>query len=405
MLLAPLWQIHTINRGMPQSHNDLLPRWVGIRAAFRGEDPYSAGVLREIQTAYYGRPLTSADAGIEPQGFYEPAYAVILLGPFALLPWNAARLAFLVIAPLLLAGGLWLCIREFTSSSRVAWIATTLTFASWPVMWALRLQQLTLFTAAFVFLAYFLIVRGHDIPAGALLAAATFKPQLVDALILWLGLWALLQRRYRLLGSFICAITVLLIPTEIVVPNWFPRWVHYVAAYPHNGNTALPLVLILGRVPGLLFTLALVFMSALVLWSLRFATALSPSFGFAFSLLLATALCVTPTKLPVIYNQVLLAPAAVVLASWKPASCYSGLVRSLTIVAFGWGFASVLFAVVGEGLWGPSGFLMELPFQVFLVPMNYLLPVVATLALLIQHWDLQPRTSSTHPQGIAVTVA
>jgi len=399
LLLASLWQIHVINRVMPQDHNDLLPRWVGVRAAFRGENPYSADVLRELQTAYYGRPLTTADAGLEPQGFYEPAHAVILLRPLALLPWKAARLAFLVIAPLLLAVGFWLCIRAFTLSSRVAFIATSLTLASWPVMWGLRLQQLTLLIAAFVFLACVLIVRGHDISAGMLLAASTIKPQLVAPLILWLFLWSVLQRRYWLLASFVGAMTALLIPTEILVPNWFPRWIHYVAAYPHNGNTAMPLVIALGKMPGLLCTVALVLASAFVLWRSRSAAASSPSFGFAFSLLLATALCVTPTKLPVIYNQVLLAPAAVILACWKPSGYYSRLVRSLAVGAFVWGFVSVLIAMAGESILAQSSPWIGIPF------LNVFLPVAATVALLVQYWDVLETAQSIQPERIAVTVA
>jgi len=378
MVVVCFWHIHMIDRNMPQNRNDLLPRWVGIRAAMRGEDPYSAGALREMQTAYYGRPLTAAESGIEPQGFYHPAYAVIVLGPFALLPWSAARLLFLVIAPLMLAAGFWFWARELKGSTQVAWIATCLTLASWPMMWALRLQQPTLLTAAFVFIAYAMIVRGRDIPAGILLAASTIKPQLVGVLILWLFLWAVLQRRYRLLASFVCAMAALLIPTEILVPDWFPRWIHSVAAYPHNGNTAFPLILGLGHSPGQLLTVALVSMSAFFVWKLRSVGAQSPLFGFAFSLLLAVALCVTPTKLSMVYNQVLLAPAAVILACWNPKGYVLGVTRCMALLPFVWGFMSVLIAVAGETIWGPSEIWIGLPFK------NLLLPAVASVALLIR---------------------
>jgi len=394
LLLASFVHLHFINQipgkhGLRSINSDLLPRWVGIRAAFRGEDPYSPAVLRNIQTAFYGRPLTLADRGVDIQGFWYPAYAAVILSPFALLPWSAAPLAFLVVVPLLFIVALRLCIGAFESSRKVAWIATLSITVSWPVMWALRLQQPTVLTAAFVFLAYFLIVRGHDIAAGLLLVASMIKPQLVAPLILWLLLWAVLQRRYRLLASFLCAMTALLIPTEILIPNWFPHWIHSVAGYAENTGSALPLIAAAGRIAGLVATTILVSLSASVLWRLRSSNPQSPQFGFAFSLLLATALCVTPTNLGMTYNQMLLAPAAVLLFWWKPARNNARLVRRGMIGVFAWVFVAVLVSFAGDML-RPSNLWIKLPFE------NLLLPVAATVALLVQYWDALQTTSSVH---------
>jgi len=397
--LAGLWHVHIIDRGMPQSHSDLMPRWVGIRAAFRGEDPYTPGVLRDIQTAYYGRPLTPADERrVDPQGFFYPAYTAIVLGPLALLPWNVARLAFLAVAPPLLVAGLWLCIRALKSASHLAWIATAFTLASWPAIWGLRQQQPTLLTAAFVFLAYFLIVRDNDIPAGALLAASTIKPQLVAPLILWLFLWSVLQRRYKLLVSFTCAMTALLIPTEILIPHWFPHWIHSLTSYQAVGNNALPLVFVMGSVPGLLATVVLVSVSVYVLWRLRFADVQSLHFGVAFSLVLAAALCVTPIKLAIIYNQMLLVPAAVLLFCWKPVGYHANVARCLAIGLFVWGSLAVPLAVIAENILGPSDFWDALSFH------NILLPVVSTVALLVQYWDVLQATPSAQPDEFATAM-
>lgn len=404
MLLASLGHLYFINQ-IPEKHgirninSDLLPRWVGIRAAFRGEDPYSPAVLRNIQTAFYGRPLTLAERGVDQQGFWYPAYAAVILSPFALLPWNVVPVAFLVVVPPLLIVALWLCNRALMPSHKVIWIATLFTLVSWPVMWALRLQQPTVLIAAFVFLAFSLIHRGYDISAGLLLVASTIKPQLVAPLILWLLLWAVLQRRYRLLVSFLCGMIALLIPAEILVPNWFPHWIHSVATYQMNTGSALPLVALAGRIAGLLATAALVSVSALFLWRLRLADPQSPQFGLAFSLVLTTALCITPTNLGITYNQMLLAPAAVLLFCWKPGGYYRRLVRRATIGVFVWSFLAVLVAVAGESIIKQSAVWIKLPFE------NFLLPVAATAALLVQYWDVTRTTSSTQPEEFATAMA
>lgn len=403
-LLAALGHLHFMNHkpeihGLQNLNSDLLPRWIGIRAAFSGEDPYSPGVLREIQTKYYRRPLTPADQGIDQQGFWYPAYAAIILGPFAVLPWNAANLAFFIAVPPLFIAGLWLCIRTLEPSREVVWIATSFTFVSWPVMWALRLQQPTLLAAAFVFLAFSLIVRGNDIPAGALLAASTIKPQLVAPLILWLFLWAVLQRRYRLLASFTCAMAALLIPTEILVPNWFPHWIRSVATYSDNTNSAWPLVCALGNTPGVVATVALVAVSAFVLWRLRSADPQSPYFALAFSLVLATALCVTPTKFAIIYNQILLAPAAVLIFCWKPAGYHANVARCLAMGLFLLLFFVLFLTVLIESIFGPSKLWYVLPFG------NIPLPAAVTVALLVQYWDVTRTTSSTQPEEFATAMA
>ena len=94
-IAAPLWHLHIFDRNMPLQKNDLVPRWIGTRDALHGMDPYSPAVTREIQTAYYGRPLTPADR-VDGQEFFYPAYLVPLLAPLTWLPWHVARLAFLI---------------------------------------------------------------------------------------------------------------------------------------------------------------------------------------------------------------------------------------------------------------------------------------------------------------------
>ncbi len=39
LIVAPMWHLHIANRNYPTSKSDLVPVWVGIRAAFHNQDP------------------------------------------------------------------------------------------------------------------------------------------------------------------------------------------------------------------------------------------------------------------------------------------------------------------------------------------------------------------------------
>ena len=374
-IAAPLWHIHVVNRDMPPRRNDLITRWIPMQAALRyGQDPYSPQATRQIQTAYYGRPLTPAD-DMEPQGFAYPAYLVVLMSPFARLPWTAACLGFVLIAPPLLFLSFWACMRSLNipvTRGKTA-LAAFLAFCSWPVMWGLRLQQPTLLIAVALFLGCYFLNRNRTIPAGILLALSTLKPQMVLPLLLWLLLWALIQRSWTLIASFAITLALLLLSAEAMVPGWFGHWRASVRGYgPH---TELPLQTIAGPLPGLILTAVLLGWCFLILWNLRRSPAGSPQFALAIALALAIGVCCTLTKLAVIYDQILIVPGCLLLVFSKSESYYPSLARRVTLAMLIWGFASIYIAILGETFFGPSDFWDGVPCR------NLLLPVLVTVAL------------------------
>ena len=373
-IAAPVWHLHIIDRHMPFQKNDLVSRWIGTRDALHGMDPYSAAVTQEIQTAYYGRPLTSADT-VDGQQFFYPAYLVPLLAPLTWMSWPTAQLVFLIGLLPLLAGSFWLCLRslDLPLGRHRTTLILLLAMASWPVMWGLRLQQLTLVVTILIFTSCFLLKRGHVVPAGILLAISTFKPQLVLPLLAWLLVWALLQRMWSFIVSFASTLAVLALWTEKIVPHWFAHWKQGLNGY--GAQHVLPLQNSVGHWPGLALTVLLVAYSATLLWKLRRCSASSREFACAVALALATAVSATPGKLPFIYNQVVLLPACVILIYTKPTGQYVELTRLFAIATLIWGFTAIYVSVLGETAFGPSPIWDTIPFQ------NILLPVVVTIAL------------------------
>jgi hypothetical protein len=379
VVACPLIYLHIIDvRYMPSSHSDLLPRWVGTQAALHGEDPYSAEVLRRIQIAYYGRPLTPADH-VSPQAFFYPAYIIVLLAPLAALSWPAARLVFLLVTCPLLAWSFWLCMRTLQLPASWRRRVVVLVFAcfSWPVIWGLRQQQPAFPVAIAIFAAFFLLSRRRQMLPGVLLAMATIKPQLVLPLLAWVLLWAVLRRMWVFIGSFAGTFALLLAATERIVPGWFPSWLAQMREYTGTTHTALPLEWTLGHWPGVVVTGIIAAGSAVALWQMRRCEPDSLQFGLAVSLALATAVTLILADPSMMYNNILLFPACLILIFRKTDGPVAGVVRILALAQLGWDYVAVPLTILGESSGKLSGVWISLPFR------DYLLPSLATLSVLI----------------------
>lgn len=68
--------------------------------------------------------------------------------------------------------------------------------------------------------------HGADRRAGWMLAALSIKPQLTAVLIAAVLLWAVRQRRWRIIEGFATAMFVFLTASTIVFPGWLPAMLH-----------------------------------------------------------------------------------------------------------------------------------------------------------------------------------
>lgn len=376
---SSLIYLHIVDaRFMPASHSDLLPRWVGARAALHGENPYSAEVLRRIQIAFYGRPLTPADHA-NPQAFFYPATIIPLLAPLAALSWPAARLLFLLITTPLLALGFWLCMRTLglPASRRERLVVLGFACFSWPVIWGLRQQQPGLPVMIGIFIAFALLSRRRQTLPGILLALATIKPQLVLPLLLWLLVWALSLRMWRLITSFAATLAILLAVTGLMVPGWFHAWRAQLRDYAAITHTSLPLEWSLGHWPGIIITLLIAAASAVSLWKLRRCEPESTQFGLAVALALAVTATLILGDPSLIYNNILLFPACLILIFSKAEGQVAGAVKILALLQIAWDFVALPLAILGESSGKLTGFWISLPFR------DYFLPALASLAVLM----------------------
>jgi hypothetical protein len=347
--------LHFFNQQHTPVHNDLIGRQFATRAALHGVSPYTPEMKRQIQ----------AVAGHDPgQGFDYPILLAVLLAPFASLSWTTLRLLFLLVLTPALFASFLLCLQFVhwrVSRSRAIAIAL-LCLCNWPVVLGLRMQQPTLLVAVLILPACWLLSRNHPIPAGILLALATFKPQLVLPLVVWLLLWSALRRRWTFPLAFAATELLFLLCGEWLLPGWFPQWLATLRQYRSHGNVP-PLDLYTGRWIGTLVTAAILVAALRRLWRVRRCSPESVEFCRAIALVLAMTLCLTPVIWAMIYNQVLLIPGCLLLlASARPnTSKFSSLPWYLSRAVIVWTFAFIPIAALGESL-SPSPVWMSLPF-------------------------------------------
>ena len=379
--------------GRPRGNfSDLYPRWLGARELLlRGRDPYSSDVTREIQTGYYGRPLDSSRPNDpkDEQRFAYPVYVVFVLAPTVGLPFEIVQKGFFWALLLFTIAGvlLWLRILQWSPPPWTQLSLILLTIGSPAVMQGLKLRQLSLLVAALVCAALVLLASDHLSAAGCLLAVATIKPQLVWLLLLWLALWTAsdYRRRYRLAVSFLITMIVLVAASELWLPHWIPRFWDALREYQRYTGAASVIHKMISPAVGRTVTLFSLAMTGVIAWRERSQVANSQAFARMLCLILAVTVLLAPTIAP--YNQILLLPALLMLASdWGGIRKY-GMARTFLIglmaVAIGWPWMSsivlatlsfVLPAQVVHKFW-------NVPFwTVWLIPVP-----VAALMLVVAH--------------------
>jgi hypothetical protein len=324
------------SHGRPRGNlSDLYPRWLGARELLlHRRDPYSAGVTREIQGGYYGRPLDAArpQDPKDQQGFAYPVYVAFYLAPTIGLRFEVVAKVFfwLLLVLLIVTVPLWLWALRW----RLPWWAqisiVLLTIGSLPAVQGLKLQQMTIVIAALIAAAIGLMVRGDGIPAGILLALATIKPQLVVPLLLWLAVWTVsdLKNRYQWVVSFLIMMAVLLVASEIWLPGWIFRFWRAAREYQQYTGAGPLLGKLIPSPWSTLSEVAAGSIAAAMCWRNRKQAADTNMFAAMISMVLGMTLLIVPTI--AIYNQILLLPGILMVArDWKAISDRSWASRLL----------------------------------------------------------------------------
>jgi hypothetical protein len=276
-------QAGVVHHGNPPALQDMYPMWNAYRAIVHRIDPYSDKVTVSTQIAIYGRP--AGTSLVDPMRFAYPVFAVIPMLPLLFCSYAATCKAAVVSFSVMTMLSVYWWLGPATKRSVMA-AATLLTLCSFPVVMALMLVQPTLLFATLIAASLACVRCGRYRMAGVLVALATGKPQLAIIAYIPLAIRAISgwKQRKPLALWFAGTEALLFAFSFILVPEWFPQWLHAISSYPAYTRPPL-LVVLLGTIPGSMATLAAVIV---VLYSARklAESDLMLVTGFSISLLL-----------------------------------------------------------------------------------------------------------------------
>jgi hypothetical protein len=196
-----------------------------------GLNPYSDEAALFTQQMIYGRPARPTE---DQNRLTYPFYSIVLHGPFVLIrDYSLARAVYMTLLEAALLVGVWLTMRTVKWRPPFWLLAATLLWVllDYPQARGLILGQFAIFGFFSVALTLYLLQRGHDGWAGAILVLATMKPTLVFLVVPFLVLWALLRRRWRFVIGLGVTLGGALLGSWLMLPTWLTDWLLRVDLY------------------------------------------------------------------------------------------------------------------------------------------------------------------------------
>jgi len=324
--------------------NDFLVHWVGTRALLLEKvSPYSDTVAMQIQTLAYGRP---AQPGEHELRVAYPLYSIMLFAPFAMVAdYALARSLWMTVLEVALLGVALAGLRLARWRPSLPFAAAYLLFAA---TWYHGVRPLVngnavIVVALLIALALLALRAGRDELAGALLAVSTIKPQVVVLLIIFIGVWAIASRRWRLVIGFVGTLAALLAVSLVLLPSWPAEFLREVLRYPaYNppGTLGAALEAMLPGIGARVGWGVTLLLGVLLLLEWRGASLQAPApFEWAANLTLAASCWIGIQTDPGNFI-VLLVPLAAILASTANAVRRGGEVLALAVMG-----------VLHAGLW------------------------------------------------------
>jgi hypothetical protein len=207
---------------------DFIAYWSAGRLNAHEENPYSPDALLPIERA-------QGWAENWPNIMYYPPWALPLVMPFGLAPFNVARLAWLIAEIVVVAFCIELIWRYYGGPSGQRWLAWVLGLGFVPTLIALRMGQIGPFLLLGVVGFLHCQKRGFTWFAGACLVLAAIKPQLVYLFGLAVVVWAIDRRHWRVLTGGVTAISAAVAVASWFNPNVLEQY-RFALNHPPSGN-------------------------------------------------------------------------------------------------------------------------------------------------------------------------
>ena len=268
LLAGVTWMNYRFSTQNPGG-NDFLARWNGARFWVTWHiSPYAGPVGLSTQMMVYNHPADPA-RGEDENLFVYPFYSLIFFGPFGRLDFTSARAIWMSLLECALAAAVFLSLRLARWKVSAVGAAGLILFSLfwYPGVRTLILGQYSGINVLLILGSLLLIQQHRDAPAGILLALSTCKPQMVFLLIPFTLLWGVSNRRWKLLGSLLGAIALLVVGSWIVLPSWPLEWLRQLLEYPtYTGRIGTVVDIVSGILPGARSAFSILLYLALSIW-------------------------------------------------------------------------------------------------------------------------------------------
>jgi Glycosyltransferase family 87 len=176
----------------PLGGEDFVTYWSAASLLRDGLNPYDPAAMERLQET-----LAEIGADYMPMAWNPPTLFVFLL-PFTLLPYTAARFAWLLMnLAIMLAASLWLARMYFPEAGqRNTFLFVLFVFSLPQVVVGIFMGQVTYLVFAGVVACLALARQGRWTAAGAVLVLTSVKPHMVLLVVLYLLLLMLRRRRF-----------------------------------------------------------------------------------------------------------------------------------------------------------------------------------------------------------------
>lgn len=208
-LIVKMW--HTTGYDSPGT-TDLVAYWTAGQLLRAGESPYDFNQQYHLQLE-----LGSHDA--VATRIWNPPWLLIWIFPLFLLAFPVAAVLWLVVnVGLILACGtlVWRTLAGPSAANRIgiAWLAT---IAFVPVLFTLRMGQISTIVLVGVVGFLYFASRDRGFLAGMCLALTTIKPHVVYALWIAVAWWVIAERRWKTVAG---AASLLLGSIGVLILMW-----------------------------------------------------------------------------------------------------------------------------------------------------------------------------------------
>lgn len=238
LLVLLSWSNHRYTTTHTESGTDFQVYWTGTRS-FLGEgiSPYSREVTGRIAEAIYGRPARANE--FQPY-WYSPLFMFIPFIPFSMISdYALARALWMTLLEAAILGTVFLSIR--LTGWRVHWLVLGLALL-FSVFWFHGLRPLVdgspVILVTLLFTAALNSIRDRaDESAGVLLGLCMIKPLLIALPLAFIFIWALLNRRGKMIVWFAMTVFLLGAVSALLLPDWI---LQNAAALVQNEELNLP---------------------------------------------------------------------------------------------------------------------------------------------------------------------